>query len=405
MNAPVPVSILATIELAPKDPILGVTETYVADQNPNKVNLGVGVYYDDNGKVPLLACVKTAEEQLLALGTPKAYLPIDGIAAYDRAVQELLLGKDSEIIRHKRAVTVQALGGTGGLKVGADFLRKFGTSGEVWISDPSWENHRALFEYAGFTVKNYPYYDAATHGVDFPGMQKSLDAMAPGTVVVLHACCHNPTGVDLTSEQWTRVLEIVKARGLVPFLDIAYQGFGEGIEEDGAVVRRFAAAGVPVFISSSFSKSFSLYGERIGALTVVAASSDEAARVLSQLKRVIRTNYSNPPTHGGQAVTIVLTTPGLRAQWEEELGTMRVRIKAMRRALVDALKARVPARNFDFVLHQRGMFSYSGLTKDEVLRLRSEFSVYAIDSGRICVAALNSKNVGYVADSIAKVIG
>ena len=405
MNAPVPVSILATIELAPKDPILGVTETYVADQNPNKVNLGVGVYYDDNGKVPLLACVKTAEEQLLALGTPKAYLPIDGIAAYDRAVQELLLGKDSEIIRDKRAVTVQALGGTGGLKVGADFLRKFGTSGEVWISDPSWENHRALFEYAGFTVKNYPYYDAATHGVDFPGMQKSLDAMAPGTVVVLHACCHNPTGVDLTSEQWTRVLEIVKARGLVPFLDIAYQGFGDGIEEDGAVVRRFAAAGVPVFISSSFSKSFSLYGERIGALTVVAASSDEAARVLSQLKRVIRTNYSNPPTHGGQAVAIVLTTPGLRAQWEEELGTMRVRIKAMRRVLVDALKARVPARNFDFVLHQRGMFSYSGLTKDEVLRLRSEFSVYAIDSGRICVAALNSKNVGYVADSIAKVIG
>ena len=404
MNAPVPVSILATIELAPKDPILGVTETYVADQNPNKVNLGVGVYYDDNGKVPLLACVKSAEEQLLALGTPKAYLPIDGIAAYDRAVQELLLGRDSEIIRDKRAVTVQALGGTGGLKVGADFLRKFGTSGEVWISDPSWENHRALFEYAGFTVKNYPYYDAATHGVDFPGMQKSLDAMAPGTVVVLHACCHNPTGVDLTAEQWTRVLDIVKARGLVPFLDIAYQGFGDGIEEDGAVVRRFAAAGVPVFISSSFSKSFSLYGERIGALTVVAASNEEAARVLSQLKRVIRTNYSNPPTHGGQAVAIVLTTPALRAQWEEELGTMRVRIKAMRRALVDALKARVPARNFDFVLAQRGMFSYSGLTKDEVLRLRAEFSVYAIDTGRICVAALNSKNVGYVADSIAKVI-
>ena len=404
MNAPVPVSILATIELAPKDPILGVTETYVADQNPNKVNLGVGVYYDDNGKVPLLACVKSAEEQLLALGTPKAYLPIDGIAAYDRAVQELLLGRDSEIIRDKRAVTVQALGGTGGLKVGADFLRKFGTSGEVWISDPSWENHRALFEYAGFTVKNYPYYDAATHGVDFPGMQKSLDAMAPGTVVVLHACCHNPTGVDLTAEQWTRVLEIVKTRGLVPFLDIAYQGFGDGIEEDGAVVRRFAAAGGPVFISSSFSKSFSLYGERIGALTVVAASNEEAARVLSQLKRVIRTNYSNPPTHGGQAVAIDLTTPALRAQWEEELGTMRVRIKAMRRALVDALKARVPARNFDFVLAQRGMFSYSGLTKDEVLRLRAEFSVYAIDTGRICVAALNSKNVGYVADSIAKVI-
>jgi aromatic-amino-acid transaminase len=362
------------------------------------------VYYDDNGKVPLLACVRAAEERMLQTGAPKVYQPIDGIAAYDSAVQGLLLGADSPLIREKRAVTVQALGGTGGLKVGADFLRKFGTSGEVWISDPSWENHRALFEYAGFAVKNYPYYDAATHGVNFEGMQKTLDGLAPGTVVVLHACCHNPTGVDLSPAQWVRVLEIVKARNLVPFLDIAYQGFGDGIDADGAVVRQFAAANIPLFISSSFSKSFSMYGERIGALTVVATSSEEAARVLSQLKRVIRTNYSNPPMHGGQSVAIVLTTPELRGQWEEELATMRVRIKDMRRSLVEKLKARVPARNFDFVMHQRGMFSYSGLTRDQVTRLREEFSIYAIDTGRICVAALNTKNIDYVADSIAKVI-
>ena len=404
MNAPVPVSIFATVELAPKDPILGVTEIYVADQNPNKVNLGVGVYYDDQGRVPLLDCVRQAEEQLLKQGSPKTYLPIDGIAAYDRAVQGLLLGTDSPVIAAKRAITVQALGGTGGLKLGADFLRKFGNSDEVWISDPSWENHRALFEYAGFTVKNYPYYDAATHGVNFTGMVQALEGLAPGSVVVLHACCHNPTGVDLSHDQWTRVLEVVKSRNLVPFLDIAYQGFGDGIDDDGEVVRRFAAADIPMLISSSFSKSFSLYGERIGALTMVASSADEAARVLSQLKRVIRTNYSNPPTHGGQAVAITLTTPALRAVWEKELAQMRVRIKEMRRALVDKLKARVPARNFDFVLAQRGMFSYSGLTKEQVTRLREEFSVYAIDTGRICVAALNTKNVDYVADSIAKVI-
>jgi aromatic-amino-acid transaminase len=399
-----PASIFASIELAPKDPILGVTEAFVADQNPNKVNLGVGVYCDDSGKVPLLECVRKAEALLVQKGAPKTYLPIDGIAAYDKAVQLLLLGESSPIIAEKRAVTVQALGGTGGLKLGADFLKKFGTSSEVWISDPSWENHRALFEYAGFQVKNYPYYDAATHGVDFAGMTRTLEGLAPGTVVVLHACCHNPTGVDLSFDQWTRVIEIVAARGLFPFLDIAYQGFGDGIDADGEVVRRFAAANLPMLISSSFSKSFSLYGERIGALTIIGASSEEAGRILSQLKRVIRTNYSNPPTWGGQAVAITLTTPELRALWEDELGAMRTRIKQMRKSLVEKLKARVPGRNFDFVLNQRGMFSYSGLTKDQVDRLRREFSVYAIDTGRICVAALNTKNIDYVADSIAKVI-
>ncbi len=404
MNAPVPVSAFANVELAPKDPILGVTEQFVADQNPNKVNLGVGVYYDDNGRVPLLECVKQVEAQTVKTGAPKSYLPIDGLAAYDRAVQSLLLGADSPLIAAGRAVTVQALGGTGGLKIGADFLRKFGTSDTVWISDPSWENHRALFESAGFEVRNYAYYDAATHGLDFAGMQKALAGLAPGSIVVLHACCHNPTGVDLTAEQWTSVIELVKARNLVPFLDIAYQGFGDGVDADGEVVRRFAAADISMLISSSYSKSFSLYGERIGSLTAVTGSREESARVLSQLKRVIRTNYSNPPTFGGQTVATVLANPELRALWDKELGEMRVRIKEMRRALVDKLKARVPSRDFDFVLAQRGMFSYSGLTKAEVLRLREEFSIYAIDTGRICVAALNSKNIDYVADSIAKVI-
>ncbi|HEY4374249.1 MAG TPA: amino acid aminotransferase [Burkholderiales bacterium] len=404
MNAPAPASIFAHVELAPKDPILGVTEAFVADKNPKKVNLGVGVYCDDNGRVPFLECVRKAEAELVAKAVPKSYLPIDGIATYDQAVQQLLLGADSPIIAAKRAVTVQALGGTGGLKLAADFLKRFGTSEEVWISDPSWENHRALFEYAGYKVNAYPYYDSATRGVDFAGMTKALEALKPGTVVVLHACCHNPTGADLTPEQWGRVIDIVASRQLVPILDIAYQGFGDGIDADGEVVRRFAATDMPMLVASSFSKSFSLYGERIGALTIVASSAEEGARILSQMKRVIRTNYSNPPTYGGQAVALTLTTPELRALWEKELGGMRDRIKQMRRALVDKLKERVPSRDFEFMIKQRGMFSYSGLTKEQVLRLRDEFSIYAIDTGRICVAALNSKNVDYVADAIAKVI-
>jgi aromatic-amino-acid transaminase len=288
--------------------------------------------------------------------------------------------------------------------VGADFLRRVNPGAVVWISDPSWENHRALFESAGFEVNAYPYYDAASHGVNFPAMAAALEKLPARAIVVLHACCHNPTGYDLTPDEWTRVIEIVKARELVPFLDIAYQGFAEGIEPDGAAVRRFAEACSPVFVSSSFSKSFSLYGERVGALSVATASADEAARVLSQLKRVVRTNYSNPPTHGSKIVAMTLTTPELRALWEQELGGMRDRIKAMRKALVDGIHARVPGSDFGFVLRQRGMFSYSGLSKAQVQRLREEFSVYAIDTGRICVAALNSRNVDYAADAIARVL-
>jgi aromatic-amino-acid transaminase len=404
MNAPHSPSPLAAIEMAPRDPILGITEAFVADKNPAKVNLGVGVYCGDDGKVPLLDCVRRAEQDLVQKAAPRSYLPIDGLAIYDKAVQHLIFGATSSPVAESRVVTVQALGGTGGLKVGADFLRKFAPGAEVWISDPSWENHRALFESAGFKVNSYTYYDAATHGVNFAGMLAAMDAMPSGSVVVLHACCHNPTGVDLSADQWKQVLERVKGRGLIPFLDFAYQGFGDGIEPDGAAVHLFAESMSPVFVSNSFSKSFSLYGERIGALSIVAGSADECARALSQLKRIIRTNYSNPPTHGGQVVAQILTTPELRAMWENELATMRDRIKTMRVAFVDKLKAQVPGANFEFVKHQRGMFSYSGLTKPQVDRLRSEFSIYAIDTGRICVAALNSRNIDYVVESVAKVI-
>jgi aromatic-amino-acid transaminase len=405
MNAPLAASLFGAVDLAPRDPILGITEAFNADASPRKVNLGVGVYCDDGGKVPLLDCVKRAEREITDKAAPRVYLPIDGIPAYDKAVQRLLLGDGSELIAQGRVVTVQALGGTGGLKIGADFLRRFAPGAQVFISDPSWENHRALYEAAGFAVNAYPYYDAATHGLDFPAMRAALEAMAPGTIVVLHACCHNPTGVDPTPEQWDAILTVVRARGLVPFLDIAYQGFGDGIDADATVVRKFAASPGPLFVSSSFSKSFSLYGERVGALTVVTADKDEAARVLSQLKRVVRANYSNPPTHGGQIVALVLTNPELRGLWERELGGMRERIREMRDALVRKLAERAPGHDFEFVRRQRGMFSYSGLTKVQVQRLREQFSIYAIDTGRICVAALNSRNIDYVADAVATVLG
>ena len=391
------------VELAPRDPILGLNEQFAADPNPAKVNLGVGVYYDDAGKLPLLKCVVEAERLLAETPRPRGYLPIDGIAAYDRAVQGLVFGDDSGAVKERRVATVQALGGTGGLKVGADFLRRIDPAAQVLISDPSWENHRALFTNAGFTVSTYPYYDAARRGIDFEGMLAALGRAPAGTIVVLHACCHNPTGYDLTPAQWEQVVAQVKAGGLVAFLDMAYQGFGEGIVEDGAAVRLFLDAGVDFLVSTSFSKSFSLYGERVGALSVVCASADEAARVLSQLKVMIRTNYSNPPTHGAQVVTTVLTTPALRALWEEELAAMRQRIKQMRRALQDKLAAAGVRRDLGFITQQRGMFSYSGLNAAQMQRLRSEFGIYGVDSGRICVAALNGRNIDAVVGAIAKV--
>lgn len=397
-------SLFTAVEMAPRDPILGLNEQYAADPNPNKVNLGVGVYFDDNGKLPLLQCVQAAEKAMMDKPTARGYLPIDGIAAYDNAVKALVFGAESDVVQSGRVATVQAIGGTGGLKIGADFLKKVSPNATVLISDPSWENHRAIFTNAGFTVGSYRYYDAANRKVDFDGMLADLNAAAAGTIVVLHACCHNPTGYDITAEQWSKVIEVVKAKGLVAFLDMAYQGFGYGIQEDGAVIGKFVAAGLNIFVSTSFSKSFSLYGERVGALSVVANDKDEAARVLSQLKLVIRTNYSNPPTHGGAVVAAVLNNPELRAQWEKELGEMRVRIKAMRQKLVDGLKAAGVKQDMGFITTQIGMFSYSGLSKDQMVRLRNEFGVYGTDTGRMCVAALNSQNIDYVCQSIAKVV-
>jgi aromatic-amino-acid transaminase len=396
-------SLLAGIEMAPRDPILGISEAFAADPKPDKVNLGVGIYTDDGGKVPVLECVRRAELKLGEAPLPRSYLPIDGLPTYDRAVRELLFGKDHRAVREERVVTVQTLGGTGGLKVGADFLRRISPGTRVWVSHPTWENHPALFEFAGFTVNTYPYYEAATHDINFDAMVNALGKLSAGSIIVLHACCHNPTGVDLSDAQWQSVIEIVNQRGLIPFLDIAYQGFAENLETDAVVVRRFAEICPVVLVSSSFSKSLSLYGERVGAFSLVASDAGEATRALSQIKRVIRTNYSNPPTHGGQTVATVLTTPELRALWEQELRQMRDRIKLMRHQLVEKIHALRPDINLDFVIRQRGMFSYSGLTKAQVDKLRTEHAVYAVDSGRICVAALNSKNIDYASRAIASV--
>jgi len=397
-------SLFTAVEMAPRDPILGLNEQFAADTNPNKVNLGVGVYFDDNGKLPLLECVQSAEKAMMDKPTARGYLPIDGIAAYDAAVKSLVFGADSEPVTSGRVATVQGIGGTGGLKIGADFLKKVSPHAKVMISDPSWENHRALFTNAGFQVDSYAYYDAEKRGVNIEGMLASLNAAAVGTIVVLHACCHNPTGYDITAAQWDQVIAVVKAKSLTPFLDMAYQGFGHGIQEDGAVIGKFVAAGLNFLVSTSFSKSFSLYGERVGALSVVCIDKEECGRVLSQLKIVIRTNYSNPPIHGGTVVAAVLTNPEWRATWEKELGEMRVRIKAMRQKLVDGLKAAGVKQDMSFITTQIGMFSYSGLSKDQMVRLRSEFGVYGTDTGRMCVAALNSKNIDYVCQAIAKVV-
>ena len=395
----------AEVPLAPKDPILGITEQYNADPRPDKVNLGVGVYYDETGKLPLLDSVRLAEDALTAKHGARGYLPIDGIGQYNKAIQSLLFGADSPLLAEGRLLTVQALGGTGALRIGADLLKRFAGDKAVYISDPSWENHRALFEAAGFAVQQYPYYDPSSHGVNFAGMLQGLNAAPVGSIIVLHACCHNPTGVDLTLEQWDQVVDLMVRKGHIPFLDIAYQGFGDGIDPDAGVVRKFAASPLPILVSSSFSKSFSLYGERVGGLTMVLPTQDEAQRVLSQLKRLVRANYSNPPTHGGAVVAAVLNTPDWRARWEVELAGMRTRIKRMREELVACLKAAGVMQDFGFVAQQRGMFSYSGLSSAQVDRLREEHGIYAVASGRICVAALNQGNIQRVAEAIGKVIG
>jgi aromatic-amino-acid transaminase len=397
-------SLFSAVEMAPRDPILGLNEAFNADTRATKVNLGVGVYYNEEGRIPLLRAVAEAEKARIEAHAPRGYLPIEGIAAYDSAVQKLLLGADSELVAAGRVITTQAVGGTGALKTGADFLKRLLPDTVVAISDPSWENHRALFESAGFPVHNYRYYDAASHGVNRAGMLEDLKNLPARSIVVLHACCHNPTGVDLSLDDWKAVLEVLREREHVPFLDIAYQGFGDGIEQDAFAVRLFAQAGIPFFVSSSFSKSFSLYGERVGALSIVTSSQEEAGRVLSQAKRVIRTNYSNPPTHGATVVASVLNSPELRALWEEELAGMRERIRSMRLAMVEQLAALNCKRDFGFVAQQRGMFSYSGLTAEQVERLKTEFGIYAVSTGRICVAALNQRNLPAVTQAIAAVL-
>jgi len=397
-------SIFAGVEMAPRDPILGLTESFNADSRATKVNLGVGVYFDESGKVPLLAAVRLAERARLEAAPARGYQPIEGLAAYNQMVQKLLFGAESSLLEEGRVLTIEALGGTGALKVGADYLRRLLPDATVYLSDPSWENHRALFETAGFAVENYPYYDAATRAVDFAAMKAGLNAMAAGSIVVLHACCHNPTGADLDEAQWREAIEVISARGLVAFIDIAYQGFADGISEDAVALRLFSASGLQFLVASSFSKSFSLYGERVGALSVVSASRDEAARVLSQIKRLVRTNYSSPPTHGGAVVAAVLASAELRQMWEDELAGMRGRIRALRVSLVEKLQERGVRQDFSFVTRQRGMFSYTGLSAEQVDRLRDEFGIYAVSTGRICLAALNRRNIDYVADGIAALL-
>lgn len=397
-------SIFSAVELAPRDPILGLNESFNADSRPTKVNLGVGVYFDDNGKVPLLNSVKVAEKARVESLPARGYLPIDGLPAYNQAVQTLLFGKESSLLAEGRVVTVQSLGGTGALKVGSDYLKRLLPNSTVYISDPSWENHRAIFESSGFTVESYPYYDAATRGVNFAGMKARLDSLPAGAIVVLHACCHNPTGADLTEAQWRETIETLRTRGLVAFIDMAYQGFADSVVEDALALNLFAASGLQFFLASSFSKSFSLYGERVGALSVVTAAKDESTRVISQIKRVIRSNYSNPPSHGGAVVAAVLSNPELYRIWEDDLAGMRLRIRAMRSSLVEKLKARSTAQDFSFIIRQRGMFSYTGLSAEQVARLQSEFGVYAVSTGRVCIAALNTRNIDYVADAIAAVL-
>ena len=397
-------SVFSQIALAPADPILGLTEAFNADTNSAKVNLGVGVYQDGSGKVPILEVVREAERRWQQKEETKSYIPIDGVPAYNKLVQRLVLGENSEVIASGRALTAQALGGTGALKIGADFLKRFFPESKVYISTPSWENHRAIFEAAGFEVQTYPYYDPKTHGIEFDEMMSALKRLEARSILLLHASCHNPTGVDLSHDQWREVVEVCRERKLIPFLDFAYQGFAVDPETDAFAVRAFAESGLQCIIANSFSKSFSLYRERVGGLTIVTADADETKRVHSQLKRVIRTNYSSPASHGAQVVALVLGDEQLRAQWLEELAAMRNRILAMRKMMVAKLKEKGVERDFSFIERQCGMFSFSGLDLEMVRKLKSEKSLYIVNSGRICVAAINEKNIDYICEAISEVV-
>lgn len=387
------------------DPILGLVETFKKDPRDNvKVNLGIGIYYDDQGRLPLLPSVIKAETDLSKHLEPRPYLPMEGLAAYRTAIQNLLFGENSEPLTSKRVATVQTVGASGALRVGADFLKRYFPASDMYVSDPTWDNHRAIFEAAGFTVKTYPYYDAVTGGVKFDEMLATLKALPKNSVVLLHPCCHNPTGVDLSKEQWQALVPVIKEHELIAFLDIAYQGFGDSIIDDAYAIRLFAESGLTFFVSNSFSKNLSYYGERAGGLSAVCANAEEAERILGQLKLTIRKTYSSPAYHVATVTANVMNTPELRAMWENEVTEMRVRIKAMRQKLYDVLTAKVPSKDFSYLIKQRGMFSYTGLSPEQVDRLREEFAVYLVKSGRMCVAGLNSNNVDYVADAFAAVM-
>ncbi|MBB5190988.1 aromatic-amino-acid transaminase [Silvimonas terrae] len=392
------------IDLYPGDPILSLVETYNQDPRATKVNLGIGIYYDEAGKIPLLGSVRQAEEAMAQQLAPRPYLPMEGDAGYRAGVQKLLFGAAHPVLAAKRVATIQTLGGSGALKVGADFLKRYFPNSEAWVSAPTWDNHRAIFEGAGIKVHDYPYFDAQTGGVQFDAMCHALEAMPKGSIVLLHPCCHNPTGVDLTPEQWQRVIRIAGQQGLIPFLDIAYQGFGDNMDDDAYAIRAMADAGLSFLVSNSFSKNLSLYGERCGGLSVVCPTADQAAHVFSQLKLTVRRNYSSPPTHGAKITARVVGDEALLAQWIGEVGEMRERIKAMRQQLYAVLSERIPGRDFSYFIKQRGMFSYTGLTPEQVDRLREDHAVYLVRTGRMCVAGLNTGNIGYVADAIATVL-
>jgi aromatic-amino-acid transaminase len=387
------------------DPILSLNDDFQKDPRPDKINLSIGIYFDDAGRIPVMDSVKRAEAMVVAKGGPKPYLPIEGAANFRTAVQHLLFGAQHEAISSGRVATIQSVGSSGGLKVGADFIARFFPKSQVWVSDPTWDNHRSMFEGAGLTVNTYPYYDSRTGGLKFAEMLATFRGLPAESIVLLHACCHNPTGVDLTRAQWDELIPVLRERRLVPYLDLAYQGFGDGIEADAYAVRALASAGVSFFIANSFSKSMSVYGERCGALSVVCPDATQAALVLGQMKFTIRRNYSSPPIHGGQIVAAVLTEPDLRRSWEIELSAMRERIQAMRKALHGVLVSKVPGRDFGYFLTQRGMFSYTGMSVAQVDELREKHGVYMVRSGRICVAGLNSSNVEATAVAMAAVLG
>ena len=386
------------------DPILSLNEAFHADPRRHKVNLSIGIYFDDEGRIPVLGCVHEAEARMLAAAGPKPYLPIEGAASMRSAVQALLFGAGHEAVTSGRVATLQTVGSSGGLRVGADFIKRWLPGSGVWVSDPSWDNHRAMFEGAGLAVHPYPYYDAGSGGLKFEAMQATLGALPARSVVLLHACCHNPTGVDLTDAQWQQLLPLLRERELLPYLDIAYQGYGQGIEEDAFAIRLLASAGVRFFVANSFSKSMSVYGERAGALSVVCGDRAEADLVLGQMKATVRRNYSSPAIHAAGIVSHVLTDPALSAAWRADVAAMRLRILAMRQRLHGVLTDRLPGRDFGYFLSQRGMFSYTGLTAAQVDRLREEHAVYLVRSGRMCVAGLNSRNVEPVAAAMAAVL-